>query len=177
VNLTSRPKEAALLFSLFMVFPRLNPTQISCIFTSMILSICFTPEVHWIDLLIHFIFWPGFILLLRYLYFLWRYNNILGQYEGGKSLIEIKLRFLCVFRIECTEAGGQIWEGKSYKINDEGNYLTGLYVWNPKQKDRPDVGEHKLYFSENRSNVKAYWQNLTKIGDGISDWEKVNKNK
>jgi|SRR5579863_9482990 len=152
----------------------------------MIIAVTFTSEIAWADLLVHLIFWPTFILCLRYAYFLCRYSKILGLYEGlnkeeqGKSLVTIKLRFLCVFRITCTEGKGQTWEGKSYKINDEGNYLTGLYVWNPNQKQNPDIGEHKIFFSENRARVVVHWHNLTSPDShdaGLSNWVKAQPNK
>jgi len=138
----------------------------------------FSSEIHWLDLIVHIIIWPIFLLAIRYSYFRWRYRKIIGKYKGGESLLEINLRFLCVFKISCTEAGGQFWEGKSYKVNDEGNYLTGLFVWNPHQKKIPDIGQHHLYFSEDRDCIKAHWEKLTGLEghEGMSDWIKRSKN-
>jgi hypothetical protein len=106
----------------------------------------------------------------------YRFRKFLGTYNAGKGRITIKYRFIDwgKFSIDAVEPKGERWEGK-YTLTDS-YCLAGKYRWNiEKNPSVADVGEHKLYYSENGNQISGKWERLTGHSTlGSVCWTKIN---
>ena len=128
-------------------------------------------EIHLVDRIFGSLAYP-----ILYFFKRSKYRIFLGEYNGGKGIVTIKYKFFDwgKFAIDGVEPKGERWNGK-YSLSDN-LCLIGKYRWNvDKNISVSDVGQHTLYISEDGTQIKGTWENLTGSSGrkGAVDWKRL----